>query len=102
MKRLTILTIALALPFLAACDPTPIGLNVDVESPAPDKPDCVGDVVVLDWFETDTPCDLSPPQRLDRRMADLTNSSRGDCTNRGGTVTIDNAAGTAFCVNIDY
>lgn len=98
--RLTIITLTIALAALTACDPGPM---TAVDGPSdPGKPACVGDVVVLDWFEDDTPCDLNPPQRLDQRMADLTNRSRTNCHNHGGTVTIDNTAGTAYCVNLDY
>lgn len=98
--RLTIITITLAVAALTACDPGPMTV---VDGPSdPSKPACVGDTVLLDWFEDDTPCDLTPPQVLVKRMPDLTGQARTDCHNRGGSVLIDNEAGTAYCLNLDY
>lgn len=99
MKQLLTITLAVAALTLTACEPAPM---IVVDGPDPAKPACVGDTVLIDWFENDTPCDLTPPQILVKRMPDLTAESRDACHRRGGNVLVDNQGGTAYCLNLDY
>ena len=100
--RLTIITTTLALAALTACQPGPMTVIDGPEG----KPDCVGDVVLIEWYEwadsASVDCRLVPPQMLAKRMPDLTTAARTDCHDRGGSVLVDNTAGSAYCLDLDY
>lgn len=66
------------------------------------KPACEADVTLLDSYDAETDCDVSPPQTIAFRLDDASDTNMHRCDDAGGQVLLDNKAGTIYCINADY
>lgn len=95
MINTTLRAITAGLATLSGACPTP-------EPTTQPKPPCTGYTVILDDFEQYPDCDVIPPQVMVIRMEDPGPIQELTCLNHGGIPMIDQKAGTAYCLDIDY
>ena len=79
--------------------PTPTEPTLSNNTP---KPACEADVTLLDSFDAETDCDVSPPQTIAIRLDDASDSNMMRCDDAGGQVLLDPKSRAIYCINTDY
>lgn len=90
--QIALMGATLACPPLGDAPQTP-------QAPAP-KPPCIVQVIVLEGWDDETPCDVTPPQSIAIILDDA--PAHPECDDAGGQVLYDHTIDRFYCINIDY